>query len=104
MSTAPNDLKGLRACLGCSLVKTEQQFLQSGCANCDNLGLKGSRQRVQDCTSASFDGLISLMDPDGSWVARWQRINGAGFQPGCYAISVQGRLPAYAGGEEEEAI
>ena len=27
----PEELKGLRACLSCSLVKTEDQFLQNGC-------------------------------------------------------------------------
>lgn len=46
---------------------------------------------VIECTSASFDGLIGMMNPDQSWVAKWQRIEK--FTPGMYAISVNGRLP-----------
>lgn len=47
---------------------------------------------VYECTSSSFDGMIAMMSPDDSWVAKWQRTKN--FKPGCYAISVNGRLPA----------
>ena len=79
------------------------QFLYSGCENCERyLKLKGDRQKVNDCTSPNFDGwasafwtwrnrrsktfllrvlcsspfgrLISMLGPEDSWVAKWQRI------------------------------
>merc|ERR1719378_31491 len=43
------------------------------------------------CTSSNFDGIISMMNPEDSWVAKWQRIDK--LKPGCYAVSVSGRLP-----------
>ncbi|KAI5705792.1 hypothetical protein M8J76_007961 [Diaphorina citri] len=81
-----------RACLGCSQIKTFDQFEFDGCDNCDEfLHMKNSRDNVYNCTSSNFDGMIALMDPKDSWVAKWQRINR--FVPGVYAISVAGRLP-----------
>ncbi|TMW39902.1 hypothetical protein DOY81_015018 [Sarcophaga bullata] len=35
LDTIPKDLRGLRACLVCSLVKTFDQFEYDGCDNCD---------------------------------------------------------------------
>lgn len=32
-----------------------------------------------------------MIDPPGSWVAKWQRI--VNHKPGMYAIEVQGQLP-----------
>lgn len=37
--------------------------------------MRGSPERVAECTSINFDGMIAMMDPDGSWVAKWQRIS-----------------------------
>jgi len=89
-----SELKALRACMWCSQVKSLEQFEKFGCTNCDQfLHLKGHKQRVNECTSASFDGLVALMDPDSSWVARWQRITGKTYSLGLYAMSVNGRLP-----------
>ena len=31
----PNSLKRLRACIGCSLIKTEEQFMKNGWENCN---------------------------------------------------------------------
>ncbi|KAF1776362.1 RNA polymerase subunit RPABC4/transcription elongation factor Spt4 [Phytophthora cactorum] len=45
-----------------------------------------NRQRVAECTSAYFEGMIAMMQPKESWVAKWQRI-------GIYAVSVSGELP-----------
>ncbi|XP_055607255.1 transcription elongation factor SPT4 [Uranotaenia lowii] len=90
--SVPKDLRGLRACLVCSLVKTFDQFEIEGCENCEDfLRLKGNKDQVYDCTSNNFDGLIAVMQPDDSWVCKWQRINR--FNKGVYAISVSGRLP-----------
>ncbi|MEE6468992.1 hypothetical protein FKM82_008456 [Ascaphus truei] len=101
LETVPKDLRHLRACLLCSLVKhrvlhfvlqTIDQFEYDGCDNCDAyLQMKGNREMVYDCTSSSFDGIVSMMSPDDSWVSKWQRITN--FKPGVYAVSVTGRLP-----------
>uniref|UniRef100_A0A8C4Q6A7 SPT4 homolog, DSIF elongation factor subunit n=1 Tax=Eptatretus burgeri TaxID=7764 RepID=A0A8C4Q6A7_EPTBU len=53
--------------------------------------MKGNKDMVYDCTSSSFDGVISMMSPEDSWVAKWQRLGSS--KPGVYAISVTGRLP-----------
>ncbi|KAI8060906.1 Spt4/RpoE2 zinc finger-domain-containing protein [Gongronella butleri] len=88
----PQEKKQLRACLLCSLVKNATQFRQDGCENCEEiLRMKGSTDRVTDCTSSKFDGMITLMQPAESWVARWQRIEK--FHRGIYAIRVYGRVP-----------
>uniref|UniRef100_A0A8D0BPT4 SPT4 homolog, DSIF elongation factor subunit n=1 Tax=Salvator merianae TaxID=96440 RepID=A0A8D0BPT4_SALMN len=59
LETVPKDLRHLRACLLCSLVKTIDQFEFDGCDNCDSyLQMKGNREMVYDCTSSSFDGQL----------------------------------------------
>ncbi|CAJ0926022.1 unnamed protein product [Ranitomeya imitator] len=59
LETVPKDLRHLRACLLCSLVKTIDQFEYDGCDNCDAyLQMKGNREMVYDCTSSSFDGYV----------------------------------------------
>ncbi|CAK5075383.1 unnamed protein product [Meloidogyne enterolobii] len=66
IETVPTDLRNLRACLVCSLVKTLHQFEMDGCDNCDRfLGIKGD---IEKC-----------------------KINKK--CPGVYAISVSGTLP-----------
>jgi len=88
----PKDLRQLRACLSCSLVKSMEQFETDGCDNCDVfLHMKSNREAVYDCTSGNFDGMVASCKPEDSWVCKWQRITK--FKPGVYAISVSGRLP-----------
>ncbi|ESO01904.1 hypothetical protein HELRODRAFT_155753 [Helobdella robusta] len=88
----PNQLRHLRACLLCSLVKTLEQFEMDGCENCEKyLHMKNNRDHVYDYTSSSFDGLIAMMSPGDSWVAKWQRIDK--YVKGVYAVSVSGKLP-----------
>ena len=87
----PDDFKGLRACLRCSLLKTFTQFEESGCENCDFLAMKDNSERVHECTTAYFEGTVAVMEAQNSWVAKWQRI--ATFLPGMYALDVQGKLP-----------
>ncbi|CAI8018460.1 Transcription elongation factor SPT4 [Geodia barretti] len=92
MESVPKDLRGLRACKLCSMVKSQDQFYYNGCDNCERfLKMKGNREMIQDCTSSNFDGVISVMIPQESWVSKWQRIDR--YVPGCYAMSVSGDLP-----------
>uniref|UniRef100_A0AAQ5Z1G3 SPT4 homolog, DSIF elongation factor subunit n=1 Tax=Amphiprion ocellaris TaxID=80972 RepID=A0AAQ5Z1G3_AMPOC len=59
LETVPKDLRHLRACLLCSLVKTIDQFEYDGCDNCESyLQMKGNREMVYECTSSSFDGQL----------------------------------------------
>ena len=65
-NTTPSDIRHLRACVACKLVKTIEQFRNDGCDNC-----KLPRgEDYRDYTSESFEGLISLIDTQHSWVAR----------------------------------
>ena len=43
----PKDLRQLRACLSCSLIKTMEQFETDGCDNCDSfLHMRDNRDNV----------------------------------------------------------
>jgi len=53
--------------------------------------MKGNPDRVSSCTSPHFEGIISIVDPEASWVARWQRI--AKNVRGIYAVRVSGTIP-----------
>jgi len=53
--------------------------------------MKGQLDRVTACTTTSFDGMIAMINPEASWVARWQRIDK--YVRGVYAIRVTGRVP-----------
>uniref|UniRef100_A0A672SNK9 Transcription elongation factor SPT4 n=1 Tax=Sinocyclocheilus grahami TaxID=75366 RepID=A0A672SNK9_SINGR len=89
LETVPKDLRHLRACLLCSLVKTIDQFEYDGCDNCESyLQMKGNREMVYECTSSSFDGVIIQL----SSVTAWMSFSG-NFKPGVYAVTVTGRLP-----------
>jgi transcription elongation factor SPT4 len=83
--------RNMRACMVCSIVKTQQQFLSQGCPNCSVLELRGNQDMIAECTSQVFEGLITISDTSRSWVARWQRLEG--YVPGCYAVQVEGVLP-----------
>ncbi|CAD6199254.1 unnamed protein product [Caenorhabditis auriculariae] len=86
VDTIPRDLRGLRACLLCSLIKSSEQFLADGCDNCEGvLHIKNDNERLYDCTSTNFDGMIAAMHPEDSWVCKWQKVNRK--KKGIYAIS-----------------
>lgn len=71
--------------------------------------MKGTTDRYTHCTTLYFDGVISVIDPETSWVARWQRTcepllqvsyKGstefcflAKYVRGMYAVRVKGRIP-----------
>ena len=74
--------------------------------------MKGSPDRIQACTTTHFDGSIAVVDPEKSWVARWQRTSASSYSflcrgnllmrdatgldkyvRGVYAITVKGRIP-----------
>lgn len=127
--------KTLRACLLCSIIQLPKDFQRGGCPNCEEIlqvcacsvfrccspqlivtratrsQMKGSPDRIQTCTTTQFDGVISVIDPDSSWVARWQRTGAfisrytlarlfeltlcitAKYVRGMYAVRVTGRIP-----------
>lgn len=114
-----------RACLLCSIIQSGQDFRLHGCPNCESflsvclplschhwpslyvLQLQDNQDRVLSCTSQYFDGMIALIDPADSWVAKWQRTSAliccgaffaltwlvGEFARGIYAVRVKGRLP-----------
>ncbi|BGO90771.1 hypothetical protein NBRC10512_002849 [Rhodotorula toruloides] len=84
--------KKLRACLMCSFLATPAEFRKQGCPNCeDKLEMKGDADRVLSCTTGQFDGVIAAINPEESWVAKWQRNDK--HVPGVYAVRVTGQLP-----------
>lgn len=88
----PNQQRNMRACMVCSIVRTQQQFATQGCPNCEEiLELAGNPEQINDCTSQVFEGLITVADTSRSWVARYQRLEG--YVPGVYATQVEGILP-----------
>uniref|UniRef100_A0A158PPN6 Transcription elongation factor SPT4 n=1 Tax=Anisakis simplex TaxID=6269 RepID=A0A158PPN6_ANISI len=94
VESIPRDLRNLRACLLCSMIKTLEQFEEDGCDNCERvLGMKGDEEKVGECTSSNFDGMIAVISPEDSWVCKWQKISRKA--KGMYAISVSGSLPRH---------
>ena len=86
----PNNLKTIRACKRCGLLKTVEQFMEEGCENCPFLYMQENGDQVGRCTTAFFEGQAAIMDPRESWAARWIRTDQ--FLPGIYAITVTGQL------------
>ena len=78
-----------------------QKFMREGCPNCESvLGLQGNSDAIQECTSQVYEGLITMGDPQQSWVAKWQRLDG--YVPGVYAVKVVGSLPPEVVGALED--
>ncbi len=76
----PKELKKLRACVRCSLLKTydqvsnmfNYQFKESGCENCNaDLDVKSNNQFANNYTTTNFKGIMVITNPKFSWAARW---------------------------------
>ena len=87
---APERLRGMVACRRCYLVKTHTQFYNDGCENCVFLGMKEDNARVKECTTGNYQGLVAMMRPKTSWVAKWQGLQR--FCSGAYAMRVNAEL------------
>mmetsp|Transcript_26601 Transcript_26601/g.67767 ORF Transcript_26601/g.67767 Transcript_26601/m.67767 type:complete len:130 (+) Transcript_26601:70-459(+) len=83
--------KAMRCCFICRLVKSERQFLETGCENCQFLRMEEDRGRVQDYTTPNFGGLITVMDPASSWATKWLHLSK--YVPGAYALVVNDDMP-----------
>lgn len=86
----PNNLKSIRACKRCGLLKTVEQFMEEGCENCPFLYMQDNGDQVGRCTTAFFEGQAAIMDPRESWAAKWIRVNA--HLPGVYALQVTGQF------------
>ena len=73
----PKDYKRLAACAHCKLIQDDNQWQTlSKCPNC------GMSPDPRD-----FSGMISMMMPAESWVAKWNNVTGK--MPGIYAMHVK---------------
>lgn len=98
----PSKMNNLRACIPCLLVKTYRQFYEQGCENCKAaFDLRQDEAKIADVTTSSFEGLMAMMQPNKSWVARWQFVNN--FIPGVYALKVKGEVSAETEDELQNA-
>ena len=84
----PNTLRGLRACRGCKLIKTLLQFQDEFCDNCwvhwadGEPAVEFARQKkrtraldiAMEQTTADFEGMVAMMRPADSWVAKWMQM------------------------------
>ncbi len=53
---------------------------------------RGDRERVNGVTTTRFSGFVGLMDPQRSWVARYQRLPHT-YAQAVYAVQTKGVLP-----------
>jgi transcription elongation factor SPT4 len=87
----PHQTRTLRACMVCTIILPQSTFRDEGCPNCEQaLELRGNSEAVTECTSSNFSGTLALMNPERSWVGKWQRLEG--YVPGVYAVQVIGTL------------
>merc|ERR1711939_1272335 len=72
---AKMSLRSLRACMICSIVQPQAKFSREGCPNCEEfLELRHNGDAIAEATSSVFEGLITLADPENSWVAKWRGV------------------------------
>lgn len=113
----PATLTRLRACKTCKLIKTYDQFYAEFCENCPQKRPEtvtaGSRADfVQTETTSDYEGMVTMLQPAHSWVARWLRMYSrtddgsiVHVKTGLYAIKLPGEEAAaaaarYGGGDD----
>mmetsp|Transcript_5022 Transcript_5022/g.7456 ORF Transcript_5022/g.7456 Transcript_5022/m.7456 type:complete len:107 (+) Transcript_5022:44-364(+) len=83
------NLKKLRACLNCKLIKEVEKFEENGCENCKNLV---TSENCHNYLTQTFDGMIGVaksnISRNESWVARYNDIEN--LVTGIYAVNVYG--------------
>ena len=62
----PSELKKLKACIQCHLIKTNAQFQKEGCENC-----KISKNAIEEKITGKFKGMIAITDPKKSWATKY---------------------------------
>ena len=60
------------------------------------------RDRVAECTTTTYSGIVSVIDPKGSWAAKWLRLGK--LVPGCYALELNDEVPEAVAQEIEERM
>ena len=75
----PNDMKKLSCCPTCRLILDQQQWISVYKMTCPNC-------KTTDIEPRDFQGMISLIMPDNSWVAKWNGIDEN--MPGVYVIKM----------------
>lgn len=58
--------------------------MESGCTNCPELQLDNNRDAIWQHTTPSFQGLVCMLRPDVSWVAKHNNLSGV---PGVYCCA-----------------
>ena len=81
-------LKKTRACFRCHLIKTEHQFRKKGCDNCPYF--RQNSHSYLDYTSANYEGLICIINPEVSWTAK--HLNVHRFIPGAYCLKIRDEI------------
>ena len=79
-----------------------QQFFEEGCDNCAFFQMIDDRDRVAECTTPSYSGVVSVIDPKSSWTAKWLRLGK--MVPGCYALEINDDMPEGIQAEIEERM
>eukprot|EP00757_Euglenozoa_sp_SAG-D1_P010647 gene10647-3242_t len=73
---------GLKACLGCRLVKTMEQYRWWGCNNCRTGRVREpafghrrlpamAQKQIAETTTGEFSGMAAILNPGRSWVAKY---------------------------------
>ena len=78
------------------------QFFEHGCENCAFFQMEDDRDRVVECTTPSYSGVCSVIDPKASWAAKWLRLQNS--VPGCYALEINDDVPESVAQEIEERM
>ena len=77
----PKELKKLKACIDCHLIKTLSQFQKDGCENC-----RFPKNELSEKITSKFKGMIAITDPKKSWAAKYLGKNS--YKPGFYCLSI----------------